>query len=124
MNLSPMHSSVIKMSTPDLPSPTCPHPGARAERCHAPLPKNLSGLCRHHHRLKHLPTWRHELHEDGRATWTSPTGEQVETFPELWVYVGDEVSPPPEGAKEEEKEEPAVDINLLFTPNFHGPVPY
>lgn len=93
-------------------------------------PKNLSGLCRHHHRLKHLPTWRHELHEDGRTTWTSPTGEQVETFPELWVHVGDEVSPPPEGAKEEEekeveeKGEPAVDINLLFHPNFHGPVPY
>ena len=69
--------------------------------------------------------WRHELHEDGRTTWTNPTGEQVETFPELWVHVGDEVSPPPEGAKEEEeKEEPAVGINLLFHPNFHGPVPY
>lgn len=68
-------------------------------------PSNLSGLCRHHHRLKHTPSWTHELHEDGRTTWTSPTGEQVETFPELWVHVGDEVSPPPEGAKEEEEKE-------------------
>ena len=112
------------MSTSDLPSSTCPHPGARAERCHTPLSENLSGLRRHHHRLKHLPIWRHELREDGRTTWTSPAGEHVETFPELWVHVGDELSPPPEGAKkEEEKEAPAVDINFMFHPNFHGPVP-
>ena len=28
-------------------------------------PTNLSGLCRHHHLLKHSPRWTHRLHADG-----------------------------------------------------------
>lgn len=60
-------------------------------------PDNLSGLCRHHHRLKHSPGWTHTLHEDGRTEWTSPTGDVVETFPDMWVHVGDDISPPQRG---------------------------
>lgn len=62
-------------------------------------PLNLSGLCRHHHRLKHTPSWSHRLTEDGRTVWVSPAGAEVETFPSLWVHT-DEDSPPPEGANE------------------------
>ncbi|MDN5716931.1 MAG: HNH endonuclease [Janibacter sp.] len=61
-------------------------------------PANLSGLCRHHHRLKHSPGWTHTLHEDGRTEWTSPAGTVVETFPSQWVHVGDECPPHAEGA--------------------------
>lgn len=66
-------------------------------------PTNLSGLCRHHHRLKHTPAWSHTLHPDGRTEWVSPGGVSASTFPALWVHTQDEggsASPPPEGANE------------------------
>ncbi|SMC59172.1 HNH endonuclease signature motif containing protein [Janibacter indicus] len=65
-------------------------------------PTNLSGLCRHHHRLKHSPRWSHTLHEDGRTEWTSPTGVAASAHPAHWVHSLDEgerpPSPPVEGA--------------------------
>ncbi|KRE38370.1 hypothetical protein ASG73_05320 [Janibacter sp. Soil728] len=63
-------------------------------------PANLSGLCRHHHRLKHTPGWTHRLHEDGRTEWISPAGVATGTFPSLWVHTDDEDSPPSEGAND------------------------
>ena len=110
----------------------------------ATSPANLSGLCRHHHRVKHSPRWTHTLHEDGRAEWTSPAGVPASTFPAHWVHSLDEgevpvsawaageptlgpddggqlvvapASPPVEGAKEggEELVAPAVEC---------GPVPF
>ncbi|WP_068265188.1 HNH endonuclease signature motif containing protein [Janibacter limosus] len=63
-------------------------------------PANLSGLCRHHHRLKHTPGWTHRLHEDGRTEWISPAGVATGTFPSLWVHTDDEGSPPTEGAND------------------------
>ncbi|WP_435198114.1 hypothetical protein [Janibacter sp. GS2] len=69
-------------------------------------PTNVSGLCRHHHRLKHTPGWTHTLHPDGRTEWVSPGGLPASTFPALWVHTevddgwdtdaGD--SPPSQGA--------------------------
>lgn len=65
-------------------------------------PANLSGLCRHHHRLKHTPGWTHTLHEDGRTEWVSPGGLLASTFPATWVHTDDEReadSPPSKGAR-------------------------
>lgn len=70
-------------------------------------PTNLSGLCRHHHRLKHTPGWSHALQPDGRTEWVSPGGLPASTFPALWVHTeadegwdpDAEDSPPSEGAK-------------------------
>lgn len=69
-------------------------------------PTNVSGLCRHHHRLKHTAGWTHTLHPDGRTEWVSPGGLPASTFPALWVHteVDDgwdpdaEDSPPSQGA--------------------------
>ena len=64
-------------------------------------PANLSGLCRHHHLLKHSPRWTHELHPDGTAEWVSPGGVSAVTFPARWVHTeseGEAGSPSPEGA--------------------------
>jgi len=44
---------------------------------------NLACLCRHHHRLKHLPGWKLEHHAGGILTWTAPDGRRHETRPEL-----------------------------------------
>ncbi|NUJ88503.1 DUF222 domain-containing protein [Plantibacter sp. MCCC 1A11337] len=44
---------------------------------------NLACLCRHHHRLKHLPGWNLEHHPGGILTWTTPDGRRHETRPEL-----------------------------------------
>lgn len=44
-------------------------------------PANLSALCRHHHRVKHSPRWRHTLHEDGTTEWFTPGGVPAFTFP-------------------------------------------
>lgn len=70
-------------------------------------PSNLSGLCRHHHRLKHTPGWTHTLHPDGRTEWVSPGGLRASTFPALWVHTEPDEgwdpdaqdSPPAQGAK-------------------------
>lgn len=71
----------------------------------ASTPANVSGLCRHHHRLKHSPRWSHRLNLDGTTEWVSPTGVSAMTFPAQWVHTDDEweeepSSPPAEGAKE------------------------
>lgn len=86
--------------------------GWRADVDHAtPWPKgetgpaNLSALCRHHHRVKHSPRWRHVLHEDGSTEWLTPGGVPAFTFPDHSVHEDDEEemvgppSPPPTGAK-------------------------
>ncbi|KQM16303.1 hypothetical protein ASF83_10685 [Plantibacter sp. Leaf171] len=44
---------------------------------------NLACLCRHHHRLKHLPGWNLEHHPGGVLTWTTPDGRRHETRPEF-----------------------------------------
>ncbi|WP_350224051.1 HNH endonuclease signature motif containing protein [Plantibacter sp. ME-Dv--P-122b] len=44
---------------------------------------NLACLCRHHHRLKHLPGWNLEHRPGGILTWTTPDGRRHETRPEL-----------------------------------------
>lgn len=71
-------------------------------------PSNLSGLCRHHHLLKHSERWEHELRPDGVTQWTSPGGASVLTFPAQWVHTEDEggdpgafASPPWQGANAE-----------------------
>lgn len=78
-------------------------------------PSNLSGLCRHHHRLKHTASWTHVLHPDGRTEWVSPGGVCVETFPAMWVHTEEEASPPAEGANDAK-----VERELLFA----GPPPF
>jgi hypothetical protein len=40
-------------------------------------------LCRHHHRVKHLPGWDLHLDPDGTATWTTPHGQTYRTEPPL-----------------------------------------
>ena len=47
----------------------------------ATSPTNLSGLCRHHHRVKHAPGWRHVLREDGVTEWVSPGGVNRVSLP-------------------------------------------
>lgn len=98
-------------------------------------PANLSGLCRHHHRMKQTPGWKHVLTAEGVSQWTSPDGILKTSYPEQWVHTDDEdqetpetapASPPVEGASdlaaeveeqevEEEVEEQEVE---LFTPPF------
>ncbi|HEY0260531.1 MAG TPA: DUF222 domain-containing protein [Lacisediminihabitans sp.] len=42
---------------------------------------NLAHLCRAHHRLKHHTGWTVDPPDDGRLTWTSPTGRRYTTEP-------------------------------------------
>lgn len=44
---------------------------------------NLMHLCRHHHRLKSVARWQAQPPDPGSTTvtWTSPTGNNVETDP-------------------------------------------
>ncbi|WP_370455354.1 HNH endonuclease [Diaminobutyricimonas sp. LJ205] len=44
---------------------------------------NLAHLCRKHHRLKHLTGWSVEQLDHGVLRWTSPTGHQYTSEPEL-----------------------------------------
>lgn len=72
---------------------TCRFPGCRqpAHRCdlghlmpysHGPTaPGDLAALCRHHHRLKHLTSWRVTVDDEATLTWTSPTGRRYVTAP-------------------------------------------
>ena len=55
----------------------------------ATSPANLSALCRHHHRVKHSPRWRHVLHEDGTSEWLTPGGVPAFTFPAHLVHEDD-----------------------------------
>lgn len=71
-------------------------------------PSNLSGLCRHHHRVKHSPRWSHTLLPDGTTEWRSPGGVPAMTFPDHAVHVDEDegrevhalLSPPQEGARQ------------------------
>lgn len=55
-------------------------------------PANLSALCRHHHRVKHSPRWRHVLHEDGTTEWLTPGGVPAFTFPAHAVHEDDDAA--------------------------------
>ncbi len=55
---------------------------------------NLTGLCRHHHRLKQHPQWQAKLEPDARMTWTTPTGHTHTTTPPTPVEPA-EPDPPP-----------------------------
>jgi hypothetical protein len=78
--------------------PGCRHPAWRCDLDHGTpypqgdtAPRNLSCLCRHHHRLKHERKWTMRIHEDGSIRWTSPTGRSYDTTPEP---VGEPNAPP------------------------------
>ncbi|WP_426737997.1 DUF222 domain-containing protein [Plantibacter sp. 2H11-2] len=43
---------------------------------------NLACLCRHHHRMKHLPGWDLEHRPGGVLDWTTPDGKQYRTEPD------------------------------------------
>jgi len=43
---------------------------------------NLACVCRHHHRLKHLPGWSLDHQPDGVLEWTTPDGRTHRTEPE------------------------------------------
>jgi hypothetical protein len=43
---------------------------------------NLACLCRHHHRMKHLPGWNLEHGPGGVLDWTTPDGKQYRTEPD------------------------------------------
>ena len=55
---------------------------------------NLTGLCRHHHRLKQHPQWQAKLEPDAQMTWTTPTGHTHTTTPPTPVEPA-EPDPPP-----------------------------
>lgn len=44
---------------------------------------NLACLCRHHHRLKHLPGWRLQHEGGGELHWSTPDGRAHITEPDL-----------------------------------------
>lgn len=44
--------------------------------------ENLACVCRHHHRLKHLPGWHLDHHRDGVLSWTTPDGRRYRTEPD------------------------------------------
>ncbi|KQM15681.1 hypothetical protein ASF83_06990 [Plantibacter sp. Leaf171] len=43
---------------------------------------NLACLCRHHHRMKHLPGWNLDHQPDGVLDWTTPDGKHHRTAPD------------------------------------------
>ncbi|WP_285026046.1 HNH endonuclease signature motif containing protein [Plantibacter sp. ME-Dv--P-122b] len=43
---------------------------------------NLACLCRHHHRMKHLPEWNLDHQPDGVLEWTTPDGKHHRTEPD------------------------------------------
>ncbi len=69
---------------------TCGQPAARADLDHtvayadggSTSDRNLYAGCRHHHRGKtHAPGWHVDQHDDGRITWTTPTGHSYTSHP-------------------------------------------
>ncbi len=69
---------------------TCGQPAARADLDHTVAyadggptsDRNLYAGCRHHHLGKtHAPGWHVEQHDDGRITWTTPTGHSYTSHP-------------------------------------------
>jgi hypothetical protein len=62
--------------------PWCTRPARRCDQDHV-IPHdeggstcscNIAALCRHHHRLKTLTSWRYKMPEPGVYVWTSPHG--------------------------------------------------
>jgi hypothetical protein len=51
---------------------------------------NILSLCKHHHRVKHMPGWDLKLDPDGTAHWTTPAGETYTTYP---PWPGDDDAP-------------------------------
>lgn len=49
---------------------------------------NLACLCRHHHRLKHLPGWSLDHGPGGVLTWHTPDGREHRTEPEPLTQAG------------------------------------
>jgi hypothetical protein len=43
---------------------------------------NLACLCRHHHRMKHLPGWNLDHKPGGVLEWTTPDGKHHRTEPD------------------------------------------
>ena len=43
---------------------------------------NLACLCRHHHRMKHLPGWNLDHQPGGVLDWTTPDGKRYRTEPD------------------------------------------
>jgi hypothetical protein len=81
---------------------TCGQPAARADLDHTiafadggpTSDRNLYAGCRHHHRGKtHAPGWHVDQHDDGRITWTTPTGHSYTSHPH--DYRPDPHAPPP-----------------------------
>ena len=69
---------------------TCGQPAARADLDHtvayadggSTSDRNLYAGCRHHHLGKtHAPGWHVDQHDDGRITWTTPTGHSYTSHP-------------------------------------------
>ncbi|MGI8692718.1 MAG: HNH endonuclease signature motif containing protein, partial [Geodermatophilaceae bacterium] len=75
----------------------CRQPAARADLDHTtPYPHgptattNLAALCRAHHRLTTHTSWHVRQHDDARMSYTSPTGQHIDTEP--WPH---DLHPPP-----------------------------
>ncbi len=71
-------------------SPICGQSAARADLDHTVAwddgghtrEMNLHAACRHDHLAKtHAPGWHVEQHDDGRITWTTPTGHRYTSHP-------------------------------------------
>src|SRR4051812_1653851 len=65
--------------------PTCNEPAVRCDLDHTlafhgdhgeTTDRNLAGLCRHHHRLKHETAWRYWLESNGDVVWIAPSGRR------------------------------------------------
>jgi hypothetical protein len=92
--------------------PGCRQPAHRSEIDHTvafdngghTVRINLAAMCKHHHRVKHLPGWTREQDPDGTLTFTSPHGQvhrtrpptpQAEEPPVETVRATDPNQPPP-----------------------------
>jgi hypothetical protein len=94
--------------------PGCRRPAHRCELDHTvafeiggrTIYTNLSALCKHHHRIKHMPGWTCTQDEAGVLTWTTPSGQTYLTRPP--PALGDE--PPDFVTPAPARPEPADDI--------------
>ena len=90
--------------------PGCRRPGRACDLHHVvrfPLGQtsaaNLCCLCRHHHRLVHqAPGWQLAALPDGGLRFTTPTGQQVLTYPD-----GENAGPPRDGPPDRDSLRPA-----------------
>ncbi len=94
--------------------PGCRRPAHRCELDHTiafeiggrTIYINLSALCKHHHRIKHMPGWTCTQDEAGVLTWTTPSGQLYITRPP--PAVGEE--PPDFHTPAPPRPEPADDV--------------